>query len=84
VYENPKLEAVAVVAVPDPRLQERACACVILAPGVTEFGLEEMREFLAAKGVAKQYWPERLEVLPEFPRTASGKIRKFQLRDQVN
>lgn len=83
LYENPKLDSVAVVAVPDPRLQERACACVILKPGVSEFGLAEMQQFLTDQGVAKQYWPERLEVLAQFPRTASGKIRKFELRDTI-
>ncbi|MFD2469163.1 hypothetical protein [Amycolatopsis silviterrae] len=30
--------------------------------------------------MAKQYWPERVELFPELPRTASGKIQKFQLR----
>lgn len=83
LYENPKIDTVAVVATPDPRLQERACACVVLRPGAGEFTFDEMREFLKAKGVAKQYWPERLEILPEFPKTASGKIQKFQLRRQV-
>ena len=39
-----------------------------------------MQEFLAAKGVAKQYWPEKLIVLDDFPKTPSGKIQKFQLR----
>jgi cyclohexanecarboxylate-CoA ligase len=33
--------------------------------------------------VAKQYWPEKLVVLEDFPKTPSGKIQKFQLRDQV-
>lgn len=79
LYENPKLDAVAIVGVPDPRLQERACACVILRPGES-FDLAEMQRFLAEKGVAKQYWPERLEVMAEFPKTPSGKIRKFELR----
>ena len=37
LYENPKIAAVAVVGIPDPRLQERACACVVLKPGVEEF-----------------------------------------------
>jgi glutaryl-CoA dehydrogenase/cyclohexanecarboxylate-CoA ligase len=45
--------------------------------------MEEMRDFLAEKGVAKQYWPEGLEVLAELPRTASGKIQKFQLRARL-
>ncbi len=83
LYEHPALAAVAVVGVPDPRLQERACAVVTLAPGVETFTHEEMRAFLAEKGVAKQYWPERLEVFDELPRTASGKIQKFQLRDRL-
>jgi cyclohexanecarboxylate-CoA ligase len=83
LYENPKVDSVALVAIPDPRLQERACACVILKPGVEELTFEEMQGFLKDKGVAKQYWPERLEILEEFPKTPSGKIRKFELRDQV-
>jgi cyclohexanecarboxylate-CoA ligase len=83
LYENPKVDSVAVVAVPDPRLQERACACVILKSGAGDLTMDEMRGFLEEKGVAKQYWPERLEVLPDFPRTPSGKIRKFELRDKV-
>jgi cyclohexanecarboxylate-CoA ligase len=83
LYENPKLESVAVVAIPDPRLQERACACVVLKPGVQDFTFEEMQQFMEAKGVARNYWPERLEVLREFPKTPSGKIQKYHLREQV-
>ena len=36
------------------------------------------------KGVAKPYWPERLELLPELPRTPSGKVQKFKLRERLN
>ncbi len=83
LYENPKIASVAVVGIPDPRLQERACACVVLRPGVEGFTFEEMKAFLDERGVAKQYWPERLEVLPALPATASGKIQKYKLRQQV-
>lgn len=82
LYEDERIDSVAVVALPDPRLQERACACVILKDGES-LTFAGMQAFLAGKGVAKQYWPERLVVLPEFPKTPSGKIQKFQLRDQV-
>lgn len=82
LYEHPDVDAVAVVGVPDPRLQERACACVVLRPGAT-LTMEEMREFLRGKGVAKPYWPERLEILGDLPRTPSGKIQKFRLREQM-
>ena len=43
LYENPKIASVAVVGMPDPRLQERACACVVLRPGVDGFTFEEMK-----------------------------------------
>jgi cyclohexanecarboxylate-CoA ligase len=82
LYEHPDVLAVAVIGVPDPRLQERACACVVLDQGA-ELTFEQLKEFLATKGVAKQYWPESLQVLPELPRTPSGKIQKFKLRDLV-
>src|SRR6478609_10788285 len=83
LYENPKIASVAVIGIPDPRLQERACACVVLKPGVDEFTFAEMQQFLSEKGLARQYWPERLEVLAELPSTASGKIQKFRLRDAI-
>ncbi|MDQ8705657.1 AMP-binding protein [Streptomyces sp. LHD-70] len=83
LYENDKIDSVAVIGVPDPRLQERACACVVLEPGAGDFSFEEMQQYLKEKGVARQYWPEKLVVLPEFPRTPSGKIQKFQLRDSI-
>ena len=43
-----------------------------------------MQEFLNEKGVAKQYWPEHLEIVEDFPRTASGKIQKFRLRERFS
>lgn len=38
---------------------------------------------MAENKVAKQYWPERIEILEDLPRTPSGKIQKFKLRDLV-
>src|SRR6185369_7587124 len=83
LYENPKIASVAVVGIPDPRLQERACACVVLKPGVGEFTFDEMKAFLDEKGLARQYWPESLHVLAELPSTSTGKIQKFRLRDAI-
>jgi len=67
---------------PDPRLGERACAFVIPKPGETLTQAEVVR-YLETKEVAKQKFPERLEVVSEFPMTASGKIQKFRLREIV-
>jgi cyclohexanecarboxylate-CoA ligase len=82
VYRHPKVAECAVVAMPDERLGERACAFVITKPGAV-LELPELTAFLAAEGMAKQYWPERLEVVAGMPRTASGKIQKFKLREMA-
>lgn len=80
LYRHPGVMEAAIVAMPDPRLVERACAFVVPRPG-HHIGLEAIREFLAAEGVARNYWPERIEIVEAMPRTASGKIQKFRLRE---
>ncbi len=75
----PAVAEVAVVAVPDDRLGERACAVVRLAPGEA-LTLDELGRHLNGIGLARQKWPEELRVVDDFPRTATGKIRKVDLR----
>lgn len=69
LYRHPAISEVAVISVPDPRLGERACACVTLNQGVN-FGFEEMVAFLGEAGLTKIYLPERLEIITEMPRTS--------------
>jgi len=82
LFAHPKVANVAIVAMPDPRLGERACAFVIPKPG-EPLTLAEVVRYLETKEVAKQKFPERLEIVGEFPMTASGKIQKFRLREIV-
>ena len=79
IYRHPAVEDVAVVAMPDERLGERGCAFVQTKPNAN-FTFDAMVEHLVDAGMSKTYLPENLEIVPEFPRTASGKIQKFQLR----
>jgi cyclohexanecarboxylate-CoA ligase len=72
---------VAVVGYPDDRLGERACAFVVTAGD--PLTLDDVRAHLSGLGMVKQYWPERLEVVAALPRTPSGKIQKFALREQL-
>jgi cyclohexanecarboxylate-CoA ligase len=84
LHEHPAVAEVAIVAMPDERLGERACAYVVREPDFAgEFGLAEVREHLDAADVSKFYWPERVETLAEMPRTPSGKIQKFVLRERA-
>jgi len=82
LFRHPAIEDVAVVGAPDERLGERGCAYVTVHEGQT-FAIEDMRRHLEETGTAKQYWPEFLVVLEEFPRTPSGKIQKFKLRERA-
>ena len=74
---------VCVVAEPDARLGERAAAIVRLREGATVPALAQIGEHLAAAGLAKQKWPEAIYEVPELPRTPSGKVQKFKLREQL-
>jgi acyl-CoA synthetase (AMP-forming)/AMP-acid ligase II len=79
----PGVAEVAVVAAPDARLGEHACAVVRMLPGAAPVSLGDLTAHLAAAGLARQKWPEELRLVNDFPRTASGKIRKVDLRAQL-
>ncbi|GAA5233445.1 cyclohexanecarboxylate-CoA ligase [Verticiella sediminum] len=82
LYRHPAIAQVAVVAYPDARLGERACAVVVTKPGAS-LSFEEMAAFLKEQKVALQYVPEKLLVLDSLPATPSGKIQKFRLREML-
>ncbi|HEY2591079.1 MAG TPA: AMP-binding protein, partial [Steroidobacteraceae bacterium] len=82
LYQHEAVREAAIVAMPDPRLGERACAFVAPRAG-RALDLPSLRIFLDERRVAKQYWPERLELLEELPKTASGKIQKYVLRERA-
>lgn len=69
----------AVVAAPDARLGEHACAFVRGTPP----SMAEVQAAMSAAGLARQKWPEEIREIADFPRTASGKIQKFVLRKQL-
>ena len=74
---------VAVVAAPDERLGEHACAVIRLLPDADPIDLPALAPHLEQAGLARQKWPEELRLVADFPRTASGKIRKVDLRTQL-
>ncbi len=80
LYRHPAIAEVAIVGYPDARLGERACAFVKLREGA-ELSFADMAAFLADQQMARQYIPERLEIMDALPRTPSGKIQKFRLRE---
>jgi acyl-CoA synthetase (AMP-forming)/AMP-acid ligase II len=83
LHRHPAIEEAAVVAMPHPRLGEGVCAWLILRDRQTAPSMEELAEFVREQGLAPQKIPERIEILHDFPRTASGKIQKNILRDKI-
>ena len=82
LYRHPAVALAAIVAYPDERLGERACAVVVTKPGQS-FDMPTMVAYMKEQKVAIQYIPERLEVREAMPSTPSGKIQKFKLREDL-
>jgi len=80
LYRHPDVAMAALVAYPDERLGERACAVVVPRPG-RQLDLASIVAFLKAEKVALNYIPERLVLRESMPSTPSGKIQKFKLRE---
>lgn len=79
----PGVAEVAVVAAPDARLGEHACAFFRMQPGAEPPTLDDVTAHLAEAGLARPKWPEELRVVNDFPRTAAGKVRKVDLRARL-
>ncbi|MEU5879172.1 AMP-binding protein [Spirillospora sp. NPDC047279] len=78
-----RVAEVSVVAEPDTRLGEHATAVIRPHDPASPVSLDDVRSHLADAGLARQKWPESVYLVADFPRTATGKIQKFRLREQV-
>jgi 2,3-dihydroxybenzoate---[aryl-carrier protein] ligase len=82
ILAHPAVQNIACVAMPDPNLGEKMCACVIPKKG-RSLSLPELVEFLKDKEIAKFKLPERLEILSDFPVSTFGKVSKKALVEMV-
>ena len=81
LHTHPGVIEASVVAMPHERLGEGICAYIIA--GEASLAAADLAAHVAASGLAKQKIPERFEFVADFPRTASGKIRKDRLREDI-
>jgi acyl-CoA synthetase len=79
----PSVAEAIVVAAPDARLGERAAAVLRIRQGHVMPTLDEVRQHFKQAGVAIQKWPEQLHQVDDYPRTASGKVQKFLVRQNI-
>jgi 2,3-dihydroxybenzoate-AMP ligase len=82
ILQHPSVQNIACIAMPDPQMGERMCACVIPHPG-QGLTLKELVAFLADKEIAKFKLPERLEIMGDFPLSSFGKVSKKNLVEMI-
>lgn len=80
--EHPGVAEAAVLAVPDPVLGERVMAFAVAADPERPPGAEDVRIHTAER-LAHFKIPEEIVFIEAMPRTATGKIEKFRLRDRL-
>ena len=79
LLRHPAIAVVAIVAVPEQRLGEQACAVCCIREGTLAPTLEELKSHLDDIGLSKKKWPEHLLIVAQLPLTATGKVDKKQL-----
>ena len=79
LHEHPAIREAAVVSMPHKRLGEGVCGWLV-PRGEARPDATALAAFLQKQGLARQKCPERIEYIDELPKTASGKIKKHELR----
>lgn len=83
LLDHPDVSDVIIVGVPHDRLGEQCHAVIVPRSPGHELSLEDVAGYLAKLEVTKQYWPEIISMADHLPRTSSGKIQRFVVRDAV-
>ncbi|WP_082958332.1 class I adenylate-forming enzyme family protein [Mycobacterium alsense] len=83
VSSHPAVAEAAALGAPDRRYGERVCVFVVVKPG-QRFDVAEAADHFQRCGLARQKTPERVVIVDELPRTASGKVQKHLLRQQLS
>src|SRR6266550_8547339 len=78
LLRHPAVQAVAIVGMPDERWGEAPHAFVVLKPSATARETE-LRNY-ARDHLAHFKCPQRIQFVPELPKTATGKVQKYVLR----
>lgn len=82
ILQMPGVVDVTVIGLPDERMGETVCACIISA-GTSAPTVESVRDALLAMGTATYKLPQRVIAVESFPATSSGKVQRGVLRDLV-
>jgi fatty-acyl-CoA synthase len=81
LMRHPKIAEAQVVGLPDEFMGEEVCALIRAKQG-EEITPDEVREYCKA-GISRHKVPKFVRFVESFPLTASGKVKKFELREQL-
>lgn len=81
LFRHPKVQAVQVFGVPDPKYGEEVCAWIVLKPGQTATE-DDIRAFCRDQ-IAHYKIPRYIRFVEEMPMTVTGKVQKFVMRDTM-
>ncbi len=82
-FNEPGIGQLATIGIPDERLGERICICVVARPDGENPDLADLVAIARKKGLAKNKWPERLQIVEALPVTAAGKLKRSALRAEI-
>ncbi|WLR50367.1 long-chain-fatty-acid--CoA ligase [Bacillus tianshenii] len=80
LYRHEKIKEVSIIGVPHPKYIETVCAIIVKQPNVS-LPEEEVIHYCQGK-IAKYKHPRKIIFVDELPRTPSGKVQKFKLRER--
>jgi cyclohexanecarboxylate-CoA ligase len=80
---HPAVHDVVMIGYQDPSVDGAELACAVVVPAKGQPTLAVLREFLDAEQVSRRDWPDRVEVVPELPRNAQGKVLRSALRQRL-
>jgi non-ribosomal peptide synthetase component E (peptide arylation enzyme) len=78
LLKHPLIDRASVIGLPDQRLGETVCACLVLRPGV-RLDSESVVDYLKGQQLAPYKLPSRVEFLDSLPSTETGKVKKPEL-----
>ena len=79
ILSHPSVNKAQIIGVPDNRLSEVPCACIVLEKGHS-LELDELDQFCRGQ-MASFKIPRQLILMDDFPMTSSGKVQKYRLRE---
>ena len=82
LHTHPAVREAAVVSMPHDRLGEGVCAYIVPS-GADRPDVKSLANYLQKSGLAPQKCPERVEYVDDLPKTASGKVKKHELRTAI-